>query len=125
MVHILNCFTAVSGQRINLQKYGLICGNKVPPPLQLALSSILQIPIWDSPGKYLGIPAEWGVSRGQTLNWIKERLFSKLEGWKDNFLSQAGKEVLIKSVIQVIPSYVMEILRLPKNFLSIIVRCCG
>lgn len=40
---------------------------------------------------------------------------SKLEGWKEQFLSQAGKEFLIKSVIQAIPSYVVAIVRLPKN----------
>lgn len=64
----------------------------------------------------MGIPAEWGHSRGHALQWIKERVVSKLEGWKEQFLSQAGKEVLIKSVIQAIPSYVMSMVRLPKNF---------
>lgn len=72
-------------------------------------------PLWDAPDKYLGIPVEWGKSKNQMLQWIKERVFAKMEGWKEQFLSQAGKEVLIKSVIQAIPSYVMAIVR-PQKF---------
>lgn len=52
----------------------------------------------------------------QALNWIKDRVMNKLEGWKENLLSQAGKEVLIKSVIQSIPNYAMSILKLPITF---------
>lgn len=81
-----------------------------------AISEALHIPCWVSFGKYLGIPAEWGIAKGQTLQWNKERVFTKLEWWKERFLSQAWKEVLIKSVIQAITSYVMSIVRLPKNF---------
>lgn len=76
---------------------------------------ILHIPIWDKPGKYLGIPAEWGNSKAQALQLIKERVCSKLEGWKEQYLSQAGKEVLIKSIIQAISTYVMAIVKLPKK----------
>ena len=39
-----------------------------------------------------------------------------LEGWKEKLLNQAGKEVLIKAVVQAIPSYVMSIVKFPKGF---------
>lgn len=39
-----------------------------------------------------------------------------MEGWKEKLLNQSGKEVLIKSVLQAIPSYAMAIIRFPKNF---------
>ncbi|KAJ1392784.1 Ribonuclease H-like superfamily [Sesbania bispinosa] len=38
------------------------------------VTASLQIRLWDSPGKYLGMPAEWGRSKGQTLSWIKEKV---------------------------------------------------
>lgn len=47
---------------------------------------------------------------------MKDKIMSKIEGWKENLLNQAGKEVLIKSIIQAIPTYVMSIVRFPKNF---------
>lgn len=116
IVAILNDFIAVSGQKINLQKSGLICGASVPINLRHDLSAALNIPLWDTSGKYLRVPAEWGSFRTQALAWIKERVLSKIEGWKEQMLSQAGNEVLIKVAVQAIPSYVMAIVRLPKNF---------
>lgn len=53
------------------------------------------------------------VQRSKSLQWLKDRVLFKIEGWKGNLLNQAGKEALIKSVIQVIPSYIMVIVKLP------------
>ena len=41
---------------------------------------------------------------------------AKMEGWKEKLLNPAGKEVLIKAVIQAIPTYAMSILKFPKTF---------
>lgn len=43
-------------------------------------------------------------------------MWNKIQGWKEHYLSQAGKETLIKTVIQAIPSYIMSIFMLPKTF---------
>lgn len=60
---------------------------------------ILNIQTWDNPGKYLGLPADWGKSRINSLTWIKDRVLAKMEGWKEGLFNQAGKEVLIKAVV--------------------------
>jgi hypothetical protein len=41
-------------------------------------------------------------------------VWKKLQDWKLKFLSQAGKEILIKVVIQAIPTYSMSVFLLPK-----------
>lgn len=41
-----------------------------------------------------------------------------MNGWKERFLSQAGKEVLLKAVIQAIPTYIMSIFQIPETFCS-------
>ena len=43
------------------------------------------------------------------------RMWSKIYNWKTNKLSLAGKEVLLKSVLQAIPTYTMGIFLLPKS----------
>lgn len=116
LVHILNKYCEASGQTINLMKSGLICGRHLNPRKRDRLARILQMQVWQDPGKYLGLPGDWGRSRSGVLSWIKEKIYKKLEGWKESLLNQAGKEVLIKAVIQAIPTYVMSIVRFPKNF---------
>lgn len=71
---------------------------------------------WENPGRYLGLPMEWGRNKTSTLDWIKERVMSKLQGWKEGLLNQAGKEVLIKAVIQAIPTYAKAMIKFPKTF---------
>jgi hypothetical protein len=40
---------------------------------------------------------------------FKDRIWAQISNWKNRFLSQAGKEVLLKSVAQAIPTYTMNI----------------
>ena len=43
-----------------------------------------------------------GRNKKASFNYIKERMWKKIQGWKEKLLSQAYKEVLIKAVIQAI-----------------------
>lgn len=116
IIHILNAYSGALGQKINLTKSGLICGKYLPPQKKNSLATILHMRVWDSPGKYLGLPGDWGRSKNGALQWLRERIFNKLEGWKENLLNQVGKEVLIKAIIQAVPTYTMSIVRFPQNF---------
>lgn len=46
---------------------------------------------------------------------MKDRVWRHIDGWNKNVMSKAGKEVLIKALGQVIPSYVTSIFLLPKE----------
>lgn len=49
---------------------------------------------------------------------LRERIAKRINGWKEKFISKAGKEVLIKTAAQVIPTYLMSLLLLPKVLCS-------
>ena len=59
------------------------------------------------PKKYLGLPSLIGRSKKQVFTEIKERVGKKMLGWKEKLLSIGGKEILIKVVVQAMPTYIM------------------
>ena len=62
---------------------------------------------------YLGVPSLVGRRKKEGFNFIKEKIWRKLQGWEGKLLSQASREVLIKAVIQAIPTYAMGCFKLP------------
>lgn len=62
---------------------------------------------------YLGLPAMVGRNKKASFEKLKQRVWKRLYDWEGKLLSQAGKEVLIKSIIQVIPTYTMSCFKLP------------
>lgn len=43
------------------------------------------------------------------------RVEDRVKSWHDKFLSQAGKEVLIKFVLLALPTYAMSVFKLPSK----------
>ncbi|XP_042952203.1 uncharacterized protein LOC122289285 [Carya illinoinensis] len=65
--------------------------------------------------RYLGLPTMVGRPKYNTFKCIKERVWQRINNWKNGYLSSAGKEILIKAVLQAIPTYTMSVFKLPKR----------
>ena len=63
--------------------------------------------------KYLGLPALVGRNKRASFDKLKQQVWKRLQCWEGKLLSQAGREVLIKLVIQSIPTYAMSCFKLP------------
>lgn len=74
---------------------------------------------------YLGMPSAFHRGKCKEFKCVLNRVWSKLQGWKQNYFSIGGKEVLIKSIVQAIPTYAMGCFRLSKGILSKIYALCA
>ncbi|XP_058753366.1 uncharacterized protein LOC131626560 [Vicia villosa] len=62
--------------------------------------------------RYLKLLALFGRSKKANFSQVIDKVWKKVKGWKEKLLSMAGEDVLIKSVEQAIPTYVMRYFRL-------------
>ncbi|XP_012847996.1 PREDICTED: uncharacterized protein LOC105967956 [Erythranthe guttata] len=68
--------------------------------------------------KYLGMPVTMGKSRKDIFRFLQDRVWTRIGGWSEKLLSRAGKEVLIKAVLQAIPSHIMTCFSLPQGLVD-------
>jgi hypothetical protein len=61
-----------------------------------------------------------GRNRTTIFSYVKDRVWQKINTWSSKCLSKVGHEVMIKSVLQAIPSYIMSIFMLSSNIISTI-----
>jgi ribonuclease HI len=115
---ILSNYESASGQRLNQAKTSIFFSRNTPEIAKQEILRLSGIPSTQRYDKYLGLPAIVGKSRRQAFKSIKDRVWRRLNDWKLKLLSQAGKEVLLKAVIQAIPTYSMSIFLLPKGLCS-------
>lgn len=73
------------------------------------------VKIVEAHSRYLSLPALFGRSKKLVFSQVTDRVWKKVKGWKEKVLSTVGKEVLIKSVAQAIPTYVMGCFKLPEE----------
>jgi len=116
--NILTTYETTSGQAISLPKSEIFCSRNVPDPLKQTITNILGVQVVLGTGKYPGLPSMIGRNRNATFAYIKDRVWQKINSWSGKCLSKAGREIMIKSVLQAIPSYVMSIFRLPTTLIN-------
>lgn len=112
---LLQTYEASSGQAINNQKSGIFFSSNVRLDKQQELKTILEVSNDLKDSRYLGLPSLIGRKRKTVFNYIKEKVWKKVQDLNHKNLSKAGKTVMVKNVAQSIPSYSMSCFLLPKS----------
>ncbi|KAF7812941.1 uncharacterized protein G2W53_033917 [Senna tora] len=100
---IFEAYCLALGQATNLYKSCVFFSKNTPSGMVNETCNLLGILNIDSLGKYLGLSVIWRRSRSEALSFIRDKVIKKVQGWKQNLLSRAGREVLIKSMANTIP----------------------
>lgn len=85
-----------------------------------SIKAILTVPNELLIERYLGLPSDVGRSKNGCFRYLKDRLWAKVQGWIEQCMAASGKEILIKSVAQAIPTYSMACLLLPRGLCNTI-----
>ena len=115
LIDILRLYEAASGQKINTNKSSVFFSVNILEEKKIETLDILGLMQDSRHSKYLGFPSIIGKTKIEVFAGIKERVGRKLSGWKEKILSIGGREILIKVVAQVIPTYTMSCFQLPKG----------
>jgi hypothetical protein len=112
---ILDVYKRASGQVINRDKSSVLFSPNTSQVDKDEVRAELCITQEAKSEKYLGLPVSIGKSRKKAFEYIKRKIWVRIQGWQEKLLSKAGKEVLIKAVAQAIPTYAMSCFDLTKG----------
>jgi hypothetical protein len=101
---------------VNKEKSAIMFSKGTTAAAKRKFKGILHIVDEAFSDRYLGLPVHLGRSITLAFDYLKERIWKKIQGWKEKFLSRAGKEILIKAVAQAIPTYAMSCFDITKTF---------
>lgn len=113
MIKILEDYGKALGQIINVEKSSIFFGKGCRKKLKKKITVKMNIQARDGFGKYLGIQADFGHSKKTVFESIHRSIENIIDGWVEQFLSPAGKEMLIKSVAMAMPNHAMACFKLP------------
>jgi hypothetical protein len=104
---ILNLYEECSWQMINRDNFVIMFSPNTRENDCVQVMQALNFQKQTMNDSYMGMPVHVGRRRSKVFAYLKERIWLRIQGWKEKMLSWAGKEILIKAVAQAIPTFVM------------------
>jgi hypothetical protein len=111
----LHLYEVCSGQTINFDKSSIMFSENTREEMRTQVLRELNIRAEARTEKYLGLPVYVGRARAKTFEYLKDRIWQKIQGWKEKMLTKAGKDILIKACAQAIPTFAMSCFDLTKT----------
>ncbi|CAA7031134.1 unnamed protein product [Microthlaspi erraticum] len=115
LMRIIHKYETASGQKINKEKSAITFSSKTAASTKDRVKIRLGIQKEGGLGKYLGLPEHFGRRKKDLFSMIVDRIKQKSHSWSSRLLSQAGRLVMLKSVLAAMPTYTMTCFKLPTS----------
>ncbi|KAM6599952.1 hypothetical protein CsatA_019561 [Cannabis sativa] len=113
VIRLLQLFEQASGQQVNFAKSTIFFSSNTTESIKARMCSLLGMVEAPPNSLYLGLPCTMGRNKNAILGFLKDKMEKRILSWEGRLLSKAGKEVLVKTVAQALPSYAMSVFLLP------------
>ena len=112
---LLDVYSRGSGQMVNRDKSAVFFSQNCSDEMKVEVRETVNIDQEALAEKYLGLPTAVGRSTTEAFEYIPMRIRKAIGTWSGREASWAGREVLLKSVAQAIPTYSMSCFPLSKT----------
>lgn len=116
--NLLQKYETFSGQQINLTKSSLFISKRIHGHKLEKVQQVMGCTVKSFPFTYLGAPLYRGRYKAEYFDRIIQLVTNRLEGWKNRFISFAGKIILLKSVLASIPIHTLSCMAVPKSVIQ-------
>ena len=96
-------------------KSSIFFSANTPDTVRHSMKAVLSIQVEPVTEKYLGLPTAVGRITSGTFDHLSESARGRIQGWSEKLLACAGREILLKTVVQAIPTYPMSTFLLTKK----------
>ncbi|KAL0417383.1 UNVERIFIED_CONTAM: putative mitochondrial protein [Sesamum latifolium] len=107
-------YEAISGQRINKDKSSFTVDKRTSNLRIQCIQQVTGFRLKHLPITYLGAPLFKGNKKGVLFDDLVQKIKNRISGWEKALLSHGGRLQLIKSVLSVMPTYLLQTLKPPK-----------
>ncbi|CAA0841284.1 Unknown protein, partial [Striga hermonthica] len=105
LLSILSRYHNFSGQKVNTTKSSIFFSKNTNAATQREACAIFPRIQVQKSSRYLGMPLGIGKLKKEVFSFVTEAVRKRVISWKNKFLFAAGKEVLIKSVLNALPLF--------------------
>ncbi|XP_057248933.1 uncharacterized protein LOC104886993 [Beta vulgaris subsp. vulgaris] len=110
---LLARFCMISGQMLSLTKSYVKFSPNIPQGMLTEYKSILKLEATSSMGTYLGTPVDIQRKKTQHFTYLLDKISQRITAWSHTPLSQAGKVILINSVLIASIAHILFVFLLP------------
>ncbi|XP_019186580.1 PREDICTED: uncharacterized protein LOC109181284 [Ipomoea nil] len=118
----LSDYEGLSGQAINYHKSSICYSRNTSSEDRQSVAQILGVTQTPNFGKYLGLPSFVGRHKKAVFAYVEDKIRQRIGSWNKKLLSQAGKEILLKTVAQSMPTFSMSVFLLPVSVCTAVER---
>ncbi|XP_019183730.1 PREDICTED: uncharacterized protein LOC109178648 [Ipomoea nil] len=118
----LSIYENLSGQAVNYHKSNICYNRNTSNEDRQSVAQILGVAQAPNFGKYLGLPSFIGRHKKAVFAYVEDKIRQRIGSWNKKLLSQAGKEILLKTVAQSMPTFSMSVFLLPISVCTAIER---